>query len=173
MKNNAINNTLWNDLRALPGAYWVLFSGTLINRFGHFVMPFLALYLQREGYASWVTAIALGAYGAGGLIAGLLGGYSADRWGRRPTIITSCVGGAICMMLLSQSVNPWSIILVSCAIGMFSAMYFPAASALLADLVPEHLRVRAFGCQRLAVNLGFATGMACLLYTSPSPRDRG
>lgn len=76
------NTSLWNDLKALPGPYWVLFSGTLVNRFGHFVMPFLALYLQREGYAAWVTAVALGAYGAGGLIAGLLGGYCADRWAR-------------------------------------------------------------------------------------------
>jgi MFS family permease len=160
MKNQAPNNSLWSDLKSLPRPYWVLFSGTLINRFGHFVMPFLALYLQREGYASWVTAIALGAYGAGGLIAGLLGGYCADRWGRKPTIIVSCVGGAICMMLLSQAHNPWSIVFASCAVGMFSAMYFPAASALLADLVPADLRVRAFGCQRLAVNLGFAIGMA-------------
>ena len=160
MKTQATNTALWSDLKNLPGPYWVLFCGTLINRFGHFVMPFLALYLQREGYASWVTAIALGAYGAGGLIAGLLGGYCADRWGRKPTIIVSCTGGAVCMMLLSQAINPWSIVIASSAVGMFSAMYFPAASALLADLVPEHLRVRAFGCQRLAVNLGFAIGMA-------------
>jgi len=123
-------------------------------------MPFLALYLQREGYAAWVTAVALAGYGAGGLIAGILGGYCADKFGRKPTIITSCIGGAICMLLLSQATNPWSIVLASCAVGMSSAMYFPAASALLADLVPEHLRVRAFGCQRLAVNLGFAIGMA-------------
>ncbi|MGJ8696650.1 MAG: MDR family MFS transporter [Verrucomicrobiaceae bacterium] len=160
MNKHAKQNCLWNDLRALPGPYWVLFSGTLINRFGHFVMPFLALYLQREGYAPWVTAIALGAYGGGGLIAGFLGGYCADRWGRKPTIIVSCAGGALCMMLLSQAVGPWAIVVVSSAVGMFSAMYFPAASALLADLVPGELRVRAFGCQRLAVNLGFAVGMA-------------
>lgn len=160
MKNQATNNSLWSDLKSLPGPYWVLFSGTLINRFGHFVMPFLALYLQREGYAAWVTAIALGAYGAGGLVAGLLGGYCADRWGRKPTIIVSCVGGAVCMILLSQAANPWTIICGASAVGMFSAMYFPASSALLADLIPEHLRVRAFGCQRLAVNLGFAIGMA-------------
>lgn len=160
MKDHTQNSSLWSDLKALPGPYWVLFTGTLINRFGHFVMPFLALYLQREGYTSWVTAVALGAYGAGGLIAGLAGGYCADRWGRKPTIIVSCTGGAICMMLLSQAINPWSIVIVSSAVGMFSAMYFPAASALLADLVSEPLRVRAFGCQRLAVNLGFAVGMA-------------
>ena len=37
-------------------------------------------------------------------------------------------------------------------------MYFPVANALLTDLVGKELRVRAFGCQRLAANLGFALG---------------
>lgn len=160
MKTNTTNDSLWTDLKALPGTYWVLFCGTLINRFGHFVMPFLALYLKREGLPVWVTALALGAYGAGGLVSGIIGGYLADRLGRKPTILISCAGGAAAMLLLSQTGNPWTIIAVTCSVGMFSSMYFPAASALLADLVPEHLRVRAFGCQRLGVNLGFALGMA-------------
>ena len=159
MKTNTTNDSLWTDLKALPGTYWVLFCGTLINRFGHFVMPFLALYLNREGLPIWVTALALGAYGAGGLGAVIMGGYFADRWGRKPTIIVSCAGGAICMMLLTVASIPWMIVAATCAVGMFSSMYFPAASALLADLVPAHLRVRAFGCQRFAVNLGFALGM--------------
>ena len=160
MNTYTTNGSLWTDLKALPKPYWVLFFGTLINRFGHFVMPFLALYLKREGLPTWVTALALGAYGAGGLIAGIAGGYLADRLGRKPTIIISCAGAAAAMMLLSQTGNPWTIIAVTCSVGMFSSMYFPAASALLADLVPVHLRVRAFACQRLAVNLGFALGMA-------------
>lgn len=160
MNTTDTNTTLWNDLKALPGAYWVLFCGTLINRFGHFVMPFLALYLNREGFPSWVIAVSLAAYGGGGLVACLIGGYFADQWGRKPTIIMSCAGGAIAMMLLSQATVPWTIIASACLVGMFSSMYFPAASALLADLVPPDLRVRAFGCQRLAINLGFAVGMA-------------
>lgn len=160
MKTTNNNTTLWTDLKALPGAYWVLFCGTLINRFGHFVMPFLALYLNREGYPSWVIAVALAGYGAGGFVACLIGGYFADHWGRKPTIIISCAGGAIAMMMLSQAAAPWFIITSACLVGMFSSMYFPAASALLADLVPPELRVRAFGCQRLAINLGFAVGMA-------------
>jgi hypothetical protein len=45
--------SLWSDLRRLPRGYWILFSGTLINRFGHFVMPFLARYLKREGHEAW------------------------------------------------------------------------------------------------------------------------
>ena len=137
-----------------------MFSGTLINRFGHFVMPFLALYLKREGFEPWVTGSSLAAYGAGCLVANLAGGYFADRVGRKPTILVSCAAAVVTMLALSQAETPMSLITLSGLVGLAAAIYFPAASALLVDLVPKPLRLRAFGCQRLAVNLGFALGMA-------------
>ena len=48
MKTYMTNDSLWTDLKALPRTYWVLFSGTLINRFGHFVMPFLAVLVPER-----------------------------------------------------------------------------------------------------------------------------
>ena len=63
------------------------------------------------------------------------------------------------MILLSAAVSPTAIVVAAFVVGLTRARYFPAASALLADLVPHRLRVRAFACQRLAVNLGFALGM--------------
>jgi MFS family permease len=157
--NDPKHASLLSDLRQLPRSYWILFGGTLINRFGHFVIPFLALYLKREGYEGWVTGASLAAYGAGGLLANIGGGWCADRIGRKPTILISCAGAALSMLGLSQAHAAIPIIVLSGVVGMTSSMYFPAASALLADLVTAPLRVRAYGCQRLAVNLGFALGM--------------
>lgn len=154
------SNGLWQDLRELPRHYWILFSGTLVNRFGHFVIPFLAVYLRQEGYAAWVTGMALAAFGGGALVAGVLGGYLADRIGRKRTIVLSCSGAAVAMLGLSQASGVSALVTASFATGLMSSMYFPASSALLADLVPPRLRVRAFSCQRLAINLGFAAGMA-------------
>ena len=34
--------------RGLPPTYWVLWTGTLINKLGAFVVPFLTLYLTQE-----------------------------------------------------------------------------------------------------------------------------
>ena len=158
--NEPVHSSLWSDLRQLPRAYWILFSGTLINRFGHFVMPFLALYLKREGFEPWVTGVSLASYGGGTLFANFLGGYLADRFGRKPTILLSCLAGVITMLSLSQADTPVTLIVFSGLVGLAGSMYFPAASALLVDLVPHRLRLRAFGCQRLAVNLGFAIGMS-------------
>ena len=154
------HTTLWQDLRALPGQYWILFSGTLVNRFGHFVIPFLAIYLRQQGHNAGTTGLVMAAYGAGALCAGAIGGYLADRIGRKPTMLISCAGAALFMLLLSQAHGMPELVSTTFMTGLLTAMYGPAASALIADLVPPALRVRAFSCQRLAINFGFAAGMA-------------
>ena len=152
--------SLWKDLRSLPTEYWILFSGTLVNRFGHFVIPFLAIYLAQQGHDAKVASLALGAYGAGALIAGAIGGYLADRIGRKHTMLLACTGSAISMLLLSLARGVPELVCFTFLNGLLSAIYGPAAGALIADLIPPQLRVRAYSCQRFAINLGFAAGMA-------------
>jgi MFS family permease len=152
--------TLLQDLRSLPGQYWILFSGTLVNRFGNFVMPFLVIYLKMRGNDERAIGLTLGAYGAGGLCAGILGGYLSDRIGRKPTMLISCASAAAFMLLLSQAVTVHALAMTTFMLGLSSGIYGPAAGALIADLIPPELRVRAFSCQRWAINMGFAAGMA-------------
>lgn len=152
--------TLLQDLASLPGQYWILFGGTLVNRFGNFVMPFLVIYLKSRGHAEGSIGLTIGAYGAGGLCAGIIGGYLADRIGRKPTMLISCAGAAMFMLVLSQAHGLASLMATTFMLGLSSGIYVPAAGALIADLIPPELRVRAFACQRWAVNIGFAAGMA-------------
>jgi MFS family permease len=160
MNTKPQHTTLMQDLRALPGQYWILFSGTLVNRFGHFVIPFLAIYLRQQGYDAAATGLTMAAYGAGALCAGVIGGYLADKIGRKRTMLLSCGGAAASMMLLSQAHGLPALVSTTFMTGLLTAIYGPAAGALIADLVPPKLRVRAFSCQRLAINFGFAAGMA-------------
>ena len=88
------------SLRTLPPAAWILFFGLFLNKFGAFVVPFLALYLTRIGHPLADAGLAIGAYGVGNLIASLLGGHLADTLGRRKTIVLSMFCGAGTMMLL-------------------------------------------------------------------------
>src|SRR6266545_582950 len=54
----------------LPGAYWALWTGTLINRLGGFVQPFLAIYLTTErGLGIDVAGTVVALLGAGSLAA--------------------------------------------------------------------------------------------------------
>ena len=52
---------LRENLRALPRGAWVLFLGTFLNKFGTFVMPFLAIYLKRLWYKSEKAGVAMSA----------------------------------------------------------------------------------------------------------------
>jgi len=146
------------DLRSLPRAFWVLFAGTFINRFGTFVWPFLTIYLTRQGYTLGDAAWAISAVGGGALFGSFAGGWLADHFGRRNTIVLGTFGAASCVMLLYAAHTLPAIITASALLGLMSGTYHPAASALLADIVPNEQRVRAYAAFRLAANAGFACG---------------
>src|SRR2546427_3590417 len=148
------------SLRALPRAAWILFLGTFLNKFGAFVIPFLALYMTRQGFSTGQAALAIGAYGVGNFVASGLGGYLADRIGRRKTIALSMFSGAVAMVLLSQARTLWSIVSLTALTGLTGEFYRPASSALLADLVPAGQRVTAYAAYRMAFNAGWAFGPA-------------
>ncbi|MDX6684202.1 MAG: hypothetical protein QOF86_330 [Baekduia sp.] len=66
----------------LPATFWTLWVGTLINRIGSFVTPFLGLYLTTERGLSVAAAGGLvAATGAGSVLSQPLGGALADRVG--------------------------------------------------------------------------------------------
>ncbi|HEX6159552.1 MAG TPA: MFS transporter, partial [Thermoanaerobaculia bacterium] len=94
--------TFRENLRLLPRSAWILFGGTFVNRFGTFVMPFLAIYMTREGFTPTEAGLAVSSYGAGHIFASMIGGHLADRIGRRHTIALSMFGSAAAMLALSQ-----------------------------------------------------------------------
>ena len=152
--------SLLSNLRGLPRPAWVLFGGTFVNRFGTFVMPFLAIYLTRQGYSATQAGFAMSMYGAGHIIASMLGGHLADRIGRRHTIALSMLGTAAMMIVLSQARTYPAIVITTFFVALTGELYRPAAAALLGDLVTPEQRVAAFAMYRFAINLGFAIGPA-------------
>jgi MFS family permease len=147
-------------LRGLPRPVWILFGGTFINRFGSFVMPFLAIYMTREGFTAIQAGLAVSAYGAGHIFASMLGGHMADRIGRRHTITLSMFGSCAAMLALSQVHTLPLLLLFAFIVGLVAEIYRPAATALLGDLVTPEQRIAAFAMYRFAINLGFAVGPA-------------
>ena len=152
--------TLFASLRSLPRPVWILYLGTFLNKFGAFVIPFLALYLTRQGYSIKDAGIALTAYGVGHVIATAVGGHLADSIGRRNTIALSMLSAALCMLLLSAVRDYHWLLLFTAMTGFAAELYRPACSALLADLVPPGQRVTAYSAYRLALNAGWAFGPA-------------
>ena len=80
--------------RGLPPTVWTLFAGTIINRLGYLVTPFLVFFLAARGVTGTQTSWVLGALGAGNLIGPAVGGVLADRIGRRRTMLIGLLGAA-------------------------------------------------------------------------------
>jgi MFS family permease len=147
--------------RGLPRVYWILWTGELINRLGSFVLPLLALYLTAgRGLSVEAVGFVVALWGAGTLAAGPVGGWLADRIGRRRTLIFAQIAGAAAMLHLAFARAPAHIAAAAFLLGLFGLLYRPAESAAIADLVPEEGRVRAYGLLYWAGNIGFAVGSA-------------
>ncbi|WP_091654228.1 MDR family MFS transporter [Micromonospora pallida] len=142
----------------LPATFWYLWTGTLINRLGSFVVIFLAIYLTQErGFSELQAGLVLGLWGAGGAVGTTAGGVLTDRWGRKPTLITAHVGAAGMMLALGFARPLWAVAAGALLLGLFAEAARPAFGAMMIDVVPERDRLRAFSLNYWAVNLGFAS----------------
>ena len=141
----------------LPRVYWFLWLGTVINRLGGFVIPFLSLYLtDQRGIPISQSGLMVSLFGAGSFAAQLTGGELTDRLGRRPVLLLSLLITPPITIMLGLVHDLPFIALSTLILGFFTDLYRPAVSASVADLVPPSARTRAFGYIYWAINLGAA-----------------
>jgi MFS family permease len=144
-------------VEGLPRPFWFLFAGLLVNRAGSFIVPMMTVYLTRERGLTLVEAGAVvSAFGAGSLVGTTLGGWLADHLGRRTTLLTSLVTSSAVMVATGQARGQAALAALVFALGLSADLFRPASQALVADLVEPRHRVKAFGVQYWAVNLGFS-----------------
>jgi MFS family permease len=149
-------NLLVREVRSLPRLYWMLWLGTLLNRAGGFVAPFLAFYVTAQGGTEAQAGFVVAIYGAGALLAGFAGGVLADRIGRRATMLLSMFGGAAALLGMGLSPSLESLAVFTFLTGLMGEFYRPAVSAAIADVVAPELRPRAYAHLYWVINLGFA-----------------
>jgi MFS family permease len=145
----------------LPATVRVLIAGTFVNKIGSFIVPYLTLVLWRDFRLSGgAIGLVMLSYGLGSIASVVLGGILTDRLGRRATLLSSLLGSGVLAMALgvTGSVRVFVVLLV--LLGFIADLYRPAASAIIGDLLPSHARAVGFAALRMAVNLGFAGGMA-------------
>lgn len=152
-------------LRDLVGAYprvfWTLVVGTFVNRTGLVVLPFLALFLTEErGFGVVEATLAVSLYGGGAFAGGFVGGWASDRFGRRPVLLLSLLGGAVLVGVLPFMPTYAGVLAVTLGFGFVGELYRPAVTAAVADLVPEERQPQAYALVYWAVNLGVAVGPA-------------
>lgn len=152
--------SFFSQLHLLPRPFWILVGATFVNRFGVFVVPFLTLFITRNGNTAAQAGWASAGYSVGGFVAAYIGGWMADRLGRNVTMAVASLAGAVCMLAMSQAVDWRVLALLAFVTGAVTEAGHPASQALVQDLVPQEHRVMAYAVQRFAVNLGWSLGPA-------------
>ncbi|HXD11705.1 MAG TPA: MFS transporter, partial [Anaerolineales bacterium] len=143
-----------------PGPFWVLMTGTFIDRLGtNLIFPFLAIYVVQRFDAKITqvgliyTMIAVSS-GLGNFLAGAL----ADRFGRRFTLILGMICAATARVTLGLANDFTEIYIAAIFTGLFGAVGWPAQLAITADLLGPEKRATGFSIQRVIINSTFALG---------------
>jgi len=144
----------------LPRLFWVLWAGILINRLGTLVEPFLGVYLVAvRGFSVAAAGAVLAVYALGSMTSQILGGWLADKLGRRAALSAGMLANGACLIALGYVTAAPAVIAMTFAAGATIDLYRPAAQALAADLIPAAGRARAYGLISWAANLGFSAAM--------------
>lgn len=165
-------------VRGFDRAVYVVAAGQLINVLGSgMVYPFATVHFHLEvGIALSLVGFGLLANNVALAVATAIGGYAADRVGRKPVMIASMAGNAVTLAAyaavtdLAALVDPLdaggAFVLVATLAGLTAGLYTPAATAYTADLTAGKDRDRAYSMLKVANNVGFGTGFVVggLLY---------
>ena len=124
------------------------------------VVPFMTLYLvSARGFSIVVAGEMLAGFGGGAVVAPLIGGALADRVGRRVTLLGATLTTAAIMVALAYARSTALIVVLILLLGLTLEAPRPVTQALVADLVPEPDRARAYAALFWVTNLGFAAAM--------------
>ena len=89
------------------------------------------------------AGMVIGLHGAGSAVGSVLGGVVADRWGRRPAMLTGNVAAAGAAVALGLSCHPVAIAALTPVLGLCLGMARPAFTATVIDVVGDRDRLRA------------------------------
>lgn len=128
-------------------------------------IPFFALYLKaRRGLPMDQVGLAISFMMLTTALAHTLSGELSDLYGGKPVMQFAVASRAVFSALLAWAMlRDWPVLsLIALNVGSaFCGNFFePAARSWLAQVCPPEERLRAFGWQRVAVNLGWAVGPA-------------
>ena len=151
-------------LRSLLGRYdgaiWIRVVGTILTSFaGFMIRPFLALYLyDKLDDNLFITTLIVGLQPLTGLIAGLYAGGLSDKYGRKPIMVAALLIEALTILGYIWADSLIAFALLTIVNGIGGSLFFPAANAQVADVVPEDRRAEVFALLHTALNLGAAMG---------------
>lgn len=149
-----------SELRRLPRSLRLLFVGTIVSRLGTFVVPYLTIYLtQTRGFTFAATGRVVSVGSLGLLVGNLAGGWLADRWSRKGTLLAALVVNVIGLTgLAGAELTGWAYAGFLFVALLGAGMYTPAANTIIADETDEATRPFAYTVNYVCINVGMGLG---------------
>ncbi|WP_255167297.1 MFS transporter [Natrononativus amylolyticus] len=150
----------FESVRGFDRGVWVVASARFVNVLGSgLVYPFATLYFYREmGIAFTLVGIGLFANSVGLALGTLVGGFLADRYGRRPVMVSSMALAAPALAAYALVTTAGQFVVVASSAGLVMGLFTPASQAMIADLTDDDARDRAYALLKVASNAGFGVG---------------
>ena len=147
-------------VRGFRRPVYAVAGGRLINVFGSgLVYPFATIHFHLQlGIPLSVVGLGLLANNVATATGTAVGGYLADRYGRRPVMVGSMALSALTLAAYALVTTGAGFVAVATAAGLTTGLYAPASQAMIADLTDAGERERGYGLLKVASNVGFGSG---------------
>ncbi|MEK4666919.1 MDR family MFS transporter [Niallia sp. FSL R7-0271] len=124
--------------------------------------PFLAIYFT-DSFGKSTAGLLLILSQVVSCAANLLGGYYADKYGRKRMMVLSAFAQGAAFIVFAFSSSPWldsALLGFVCftVVSMFGAVYWPASQAMIADVVEEKDRSDVFAIFYTSTNIAVVIG---------------
>ncbi|SFC86501.1 Predicted arabinose efflux permease, MFS family [Bacillus sp. OV322] len=134
----------------------------LVNVTFWMFFPFLAIYFT-DSFGKTAAGLLLIFSQFFSVAANLLGGYYADKFGRKKMMVYSAAGQGAAFLVFAFASSPW---LESPVLGfisftvvsIFGSFYWPASQAMVADVVHEKDRSSVFAIFYTSINIAVVIG---------------
>ena len=123
------------------------------------ILPLLPFYAETFGASATVVGLLVAIYAAGQMISAPLLGRLSDRYGRRPFLLVSILGGAISFFILGLATN-FTMLFIARLVAGLTAGNISVAQAYITDVTDAKNRSRGLGLIGAAFGLGFVIGPA-------------
>ncbi|WP_040206220.1 MDR family MFS transporter [Neobacillus jeddahensis] len=139
-----------------------LFAEAMLNITFWMFYPFMTIYFA-EAFGKNKAGFLLVFSQIFSVLANLMGGYCADRFGRKRMMVLSAIGQGLSFLSFALASSPWIqspwLGFISFALaGVFGSFYWPASQAMVADLVEEKHRSSVFAIFYTSINIAVVIG---------------
>jgi MFS family permease len=162
---------IWSEMN---GRFWAFIGVLTLFTLGNSSDAFLMLRAQTVGFSTVEIFLVVAAFNLVITVTSTKGGALSDALGRRGLILAGWLIYALIYLGFAFASAWWHIWMLYAGYGLYYGAFLGASSALVADLVPEHLRGTAYGIFNAA--LGVAAFPASLFagilwdwYGPPAP----